>query len=103
MVKARKAVEEMEAKEKIEAATAAATPPVRLCDTGCGEIATVRCPRCNKECFNIAWPDHKGPCKVAAVTLNGKPVDEFDKDFEEYKRLAKAECGSTVQPWPLLF
>ena len=93
-VKARKAAEEMEAKEKIEAA--AAKSSVRLCDTGCGEIATVRCPRClgawycSKECFNIAWPEHKGPCKEGALTLNGKPVDQFDKDFEEYKRLAEA-------------
>jgi MYND finger len=44
-VKARKAVEEMEAKEKIEATAAAATSSV-LCAKGCGKIATVRCPRC---------------------------------------------------------
>ena len=67
-VKARKAADEMEAKVKLEPSTATSSV---LCAKGCGEIATLRCPRClgawycSKECGKIAWPEHKWPCKDA--------------------------------------
>ena len=63
---------------------------------GCGEIATLRCPRClgawycSKECGKIAWPKHKGPCKEAAKVLNGRYIAEFDRNFEGFKRRAEA-------------
>jgi hypothetical protein len=90
VVKARAAVEEFEANEKVEATAPATTPalPLRLCAQGCGEIATLRCTRClgawycSKECVKIAWPEHKGPCKLAAEVLDGQAIDKFDRDFE---------------------
>jgi TPR repeat protein len=87
----------MEAKQKIEAAaTATTSSSVTFCATGCGEIATLRCPRClgarycSKECGKIAWPEHKGPCKEAAKVMGGIPIDMFDIVFEENKRRAEA-------------
>ena len=104
--KARAAVEEMEAKQKLEA-TAATTSSssVTLCAKGCGEVATLRCPRClgawycSKECFTIAWPDHKGQCKDAVEMIAGRSIDEFDKDFERYKR--QAEAGNAAAQYNL--
>ena len=98
--KARKAVDEMEAKQTLEAAASTSSPSATLCATGCGEIATLRCPRClgafycTIVCQRKAWPEHKGPCKAAAMLLDGKPIDQFDKDFEGYKRAAEAGNAS---------
>ena len=80
----------MEAKQKLEAVAATPSSSVTLCAKGCGEIATLRCPRClgawycSKECFSITWPEHKGPCKeaVQVLKLNVYAIDQFDKDFE---------------------
>ena len=62
---------------------------------GCGEPATLRCVRClgafycGKECQKKMWREHKVLCKVAEKVRNGRPIDEFDKEFEEFKRLAE--------------
>ena len=86
VVKARAAVEEMEAKQKIEAAaTATSSSSVTFCAKGCGEIATLRCPRFYSS-GKIAWPDHKGPCKEVAEVISGRSIEQYDKDFESYKQ-----------------
>jgi TPR repeat protein len=35
------------------------------------------------------WREHKVLCKEAAEVLGGMPIEKFDKDFEEFKRLAE--------------
>jgi len=71
------------------------TPTLDYTCASCGEPATLRCVRClgafycGKECQKKMWREHKVLCKEAAKTRDGMSIDEFDKHFEEFKRLAE--------------
>ena len=69
---------------------------------GCGLPASLRCSRClganycNKDCQQKSWQQHKGPCKLAAITLatsKHTSIDQFDIEFNKFKR--KAEAGDS--------
>ena len=71
------------------------TPTLDYTCASCGEPAALRCVRClgsfycGKECQKKMWREHKVLCKEAEKARDGMPIDEFDKNFEESKRLAE--------------
>ena len=100
--------EAAKAKEEAEKARELITPSFNraFCAAGCGkqrgnpgeEPFFLRCDRClgafycSRECQLKAWPEHKGPCKVAVkeLTLIGNSIADIDKKIAEYKKDAEA-------------
>ena len=70
-----------------------------LCAAGCGEEALERCSvcagakYCGRKCQKKHWPEHKGPCKVAAemLALVGGDVEKLDSSIVRFK--SRAEEG----------
>ena len=74
---------------------------------GCGKLETERCTLCagafycGRKCQRSAWPDHKGPCKIATADLAniGSTVEIFDAKIKGYKR--DAEKGNSDAQYQL--
>jgi hypothetical protein len=77
-----------------------ASPPSEAdsndCAGGCGEPAELRCSicagakYCGQECQKKHWPEHKGPCKIAAALLPviGNSVVDVDSNILQLKKLS---------------
>ena len=102
--------ESAKAKEGAEKAKESSSTPSfnrAFCSAGCGkqrgnpgeEPFFLRCDRClgafycSRECQLKAWPEHKGPCKVAQkaiASIGLTSIADIDKQIAKYKKNAEA-------------
>ena len=84
-------------KAEAESADKLARDIQTLCAAGCGDVALERCSvcagakYCGRKCQKKHWPEHKGPCKLAAAARAGLGggIAELDDSIERFKRRAE--------------